>query len=57
LVLAYQGIEEENLDQKSPGPSGLELTQQASPLLIEKKKIATKPTGNALDRCILISRL
>jgi len=38
LILAYQGLEEENLDQKSPGPPGWGLMQQASPLLIEKKK-------------------
>jgi len=37
LILAYQGLEEENLDQKSPGPPGWGLMQQTSPLLIEKK--------------------
>jgi len=40
LILAYQGLEEENLDQKSPGPPGWGLMQQASPLLIEKQEIA-----------------
>jgi len=40
LILACQGLEEENLDQKSPGPPGLGLMQQASPLLAEKEEIA-----------------
>ena len=48
----YQGIEEENLDQKSPGPPGWGLVQQASPLLVGKK-IALKSIGNTLDRCNL----
>jgi len=39
LILAYQGLEEENLDQKQPGPPGWGLMQQASPLLIEKRKL------------------
>jgi len=30
LILIYQGLEEENLDQKSPGPTGLGLMQRAS---------------------------
>jgi len=34
LILAYQGLGEENLDQKSPGPPGWGLMQQASPMLI-----------------------
>jgi len=42
LILAYQGLEEEHLDQKSPGPPGWGLMQQASPLLIEKKKKIAK---------------
>jgi hypothetical protein len=46
--LIYQGIEEENLDQKSPGPPGWRLMQQASPLLIKKKKIAKKPIRNII---------
>jgi hypothetical protein len=49
LILAYQGLEEGNLDQKSPGPPGWGLMQQASPLLIEKKRTAKKPIGNKLD--------
>jgi len=47
LILAYQGLEEENLDQKnSPAPPGWWLVQQASPLLIGKEtKVTKKPTG------------
>jgi hypothetical protein len=37
LVLSYQGLEEENLDQKSPSPPGLGLMQRASSSLITKK--------------------
>jgi len=51
LILAYQGLEEENLDQKSPVPPGWGLMQQASPLLIGKQKIAKKPFRDTLDRC------
>jgi hypothetical protein len=46
LILAYQGLEEQNIDQKLPGPPGLGLVQQASSLLIKKKKLAKKPIGN-----------
>jgi hypothetical protein len=42
-ILAYQGLQEENLDQKSPGPPGWGLMQQASPLLIEKRKLLKSP--------------
>jgi len=38
LVLIYQGLEEESLDQKSPGPPGWGLTQRASSSLITKKQ-------------------
>jgi hypothetical protein len=38
LVLSCQGLEEENLDQKSPGPPGWGLMQRASTSLITKKK-------------------
>jgi len=38
-IMTYQGLEEENLDQKSPGPPGGWLMQQASSLLIEKRKL------------------
>jgi len=43
LILAYQGLEEENLDQKSPGLPGWGLMQQAIPLLIKKQEIAKSP--------------
>jgi len=36
--LSYQGLEEENLDQKSPGPPGWGLMQRASSSLITKKR-------------------
>jgi hypothetical protein len=38
LILIYQGIEEENLDQKSPGPPGWGLMQRASSSLITKNQ-------------------
>jgi hypothetical protein len=41
--LAYQRLEEENLDQKSPGPPSWELMQQASPLLIGKTELLKSP--------------
>jgi hypothetical protein len=46
--LIYQGLEEENLDQKSPGPPGWELMQRASSSRVTKKqemltKTNTKP--------------
>jgi len=42
--LSYQGLEEENLDQISPGPPGWGLMQRASSSLITKKqKNAKKP--------------
>jgi hypothetical protein len=37
LIREYQELEEENLDQKSPGPPGWGLMQQASPLLMGKE--------------------
>jgi len=36
--LIYQGLEEENLDQKSPGPPSWGLMQRASSSLITKKQ-------------------
>jgi len=39
LVLSYQGLEEENLDQKSPGPPGWGLMQRASSSFITKKML------------------
>ena len=43
LILSYQGLEEENLDQISPGPPSWGLRQQAIPLLIEKRKLLKSP--------------
>jgi hypothetical protein len=40
--LIYQGLREENLDQKSPGPPGWGLMQQASSSLITEKQEALK---------------
>jgi len=42
--LIYQGLEEENLDQKSPGPPGWRLMQWASSSLITKKQEMLKKT-------------
>jgi len=42
--LIYQGLEEENLDQKSPGPPGWGLIQRASSSLITKKQEMLKKT-------------
>jgi hypothetical protein len=36
--LSYQGLEEENLDQKSPGPPSQGLLQRASSSIITKKQ-------------------
>jgi len=41
--MAYQGLEEENLDQKSPGPPGWGLMKEASPLPIGKRKLLKSP--------------
>jgi len=38
LISIYQGLEEENLDQKSPGPPGSGLMQRASSSLSIKKQ-------------------
>ena len=43
MILAYQGLEEENLDQKSSGLPGWRLVQQASPLLIGKRNLLKSP--------------
>jgi hypothetical protein len=46
LILIYQGLEEENLDQKSPGPPCWGLMQRASSSLITKKtRNAKKPNA------------
>jgi hypothetical protein len=52
MIREYQGLEEENLDQKLPGPPGWGLMQQASPLLIGKEN-CEKPIENNPDRCNL----
>ena len=44
LILIYQGLEEENLDQKSPGPPGWVLMQRASSSLIIKIQGMLKKT-------------
>jgi hypothetical protein len=41
--LVYQGLQEENLDQKSPGTPGWGFMQQASPLLIGKRELLKSP--------------
>jgi len=38
LISIYQGVEEENLDEKSPGPAGWGLMQRTSSSLITKKQ-------------------
>ena len=55
MILIYQGLEEENLDQKLPGPPGWGLMQRASSSLITKKqkmlkKPNTKPRKGDRDR-------
>jgi hypothetical protein len=45
LIFSYQGLEEENLDQKSPGPPGWGLIQRASSSLITKKQKMLKKTN------------
>ena len=45
LIWIYQGLEEENLDQKSPGPPGWGLMQRASSsLTIKKQEMLKKQT-------------
>jgi len=48
LILACQGLEEENLDQISPGPPGWGVDAAGQPPAHQKKKTAKKPTGNTL---------
>jgi len=54
LILIYQGLEEENFDQKSPGPSGWRLMQRATSSLITKKqemrKNQTPSLGNQTEK-------
>jgi len=45
------------LDQKSPGPPGWGLMQQASPLLTKEKKIAKKPIGKILKNYNYLNRI
>jgi len=45
LIFSYQGLEEGNLDQKSPGTPGWGLMQRASfSLITEKQKILKNQT-------------
>jgi len=46
--LSYQGLEEDNRDQKSPGPPGWGLMQWASSLLITKKQEMLKNQTSSL---------
>jgi len=49
--LSYQGLEEENLNQRSPGPPGWGLMQRASSSLITKKqKMLKKNQTPSLER-------
>jgi len=48
--LSYQGLEEENLDQKSPGPPGWGLMQPASSSLITKKQEMLKNQASEIRR-------
>jgi len=46
LILAYQGLEEENLDQKPPGPLDWGVSAAGQPTAHRKNKLAKKPIGN-----------
>ena len=54
LILIYQVLEEENVDEKSPGPPGWGLIQRASSSLITKKqemlRNQTPNLGNQTER-------
>jgi len=50
LILTYQGLEEENLDQKSPGPPGWGVSAAGQPPAHWKKRLAKKPIGNRRKR-------
>jgi len=50
LISIYQGLEEENLDQKSPGPPGCGLMQRTSSSLIIKKQEMLKKKPNTKPR-------
>jgi len=49
-ILSYQGLEEENPDQKSPGPPGWGLMQRASSLLNTKKQKMLKNRTPSLEK-------
>jgi len=49
-MLSYQGLEEENLDQKSPGPPGWGLMQRASSSLITKNQKMLKNQTPSLKK-------
>ena len=51
-ILAYQGLEEENLDQKSPGPPGWGVDAAGQPPAHRKKKIAKKPIRNIIVKWV-----
>jgi hypothetical protein len=46
LIPAYQGLEEENLEQKPPGPLYRGVSAAGQPTVHRKKKLAKKPIGN-----------
>jgi len=48
LISIYQGLQEENLYQKSPGPPGWGVDAAGQPPAHRKKKIAKKPIGNII---------
>jgi hypothetical protein len=50
LILSYQGLEEENLDQKSPGSPGWGLVQRASSSFITKKDKMLKNQTPSLEK-------
>jgi len=41
--LFYEGLDEEILEQQSPGSTGWGLMQQANPLLIGKRRLLKSP--------------
>jgi len=51
--LSYQGLEEENLDQKSPGSPGWGLMQRASSSLITKKQKMLKNQTPSIEEHII----
>jgi hypothetical protein len=49
LILAYQGLEEDNLDKKSPGLPGWGVHTAGHPLAHRIMRTAKKPIGNHLE--------